>query len=160
MIRCRVDIAGQPFVTTSIFGNQVPIGVNEATPHHHVSKLGLDLGLFAQDRTIKSVTLNLGVRFDGLHDYNPAQCRPAGFHARVLFRPGGQRSLWRDISERLSYDVFGNGKTAVKVMVSRYAVLGHGYRQPDQPGRCHRRYDADLDAPGACTLHATCATPT
>jgi hypothetical protein len=122
-------IAGNPFYDYQyVFRNQIPIGINQAAmPHHHVSKLGLDLGLFAQDQwTIKKLTLNLGVRLDALHDYNPAQCRPAGyFTPEFCFDKVDDVPRWRDIEPRLglAYDVFGNGKTAVKAMVGRYAVL-------------------------------------
>jgi hypothetical protein len=80
--------------------------------------------VFAQDRwSVGRLTLNLGVRLDGVQAYLPAQSSPAGSWV-------GERSFDRQdvfgfdgsIAPRagLSYDLFGNGRTAVKAYVGRF----------------------------------------
>ena len=49
-----------------------------AAPHYSKA-LVRNYGLYAQDQwRVGDVTLNLGIRFDYLHAFDPAQTRPAG----------------------------------------------------------------------------------
>ncbi|MEO5740708.1 MAG: TonB-dependent receptor [Vicinamibacterales bacterium] len=95
-----------------------------ATPYEEFNRIKADLGLFAQDQyTVKRLTLNLGVRFDWLNGFVPAQTAPASAflpersYDRVVDVPN-----WKDINPRLgvTYDLFGNGRTAVKASLGRY----------------------------------------
>ncbi|HEX4155990.1 MAG TPA: TonB-dependent receptor [Acidobacteriaceae bacterium] len=105
----------------------VPVQITEyAAPLHFTSRSWVD-ALYAQDQwTIRHLTLNLGLRYDWERGYAPAQTEPA-----TTFTPQHDfpavRSIpdWNDIEPRVgaSYDVFGNGKTAVKAAFGRY-VLG------------------------------------
>jgi hypothetical protein len=85
------------------------------------------LGVYAQDKwTIKRLTINPGVRFDymnsGFREFHlgPAPLVP---NRNITF-PDTSWYAFKDLSPRFgaSYDVFGNGKTAVKVNVSRYTL--------------------------------------
>jgi hypothetical protein len=98
------------------------------------------MGFYAQDQwVIDRLTLNLGVRFDSLYGYTPAQDLPGapdepnpwgGFERTNEWL--GERSYarregtpnWKDINPRigLAYDVFGNGRTALKWSLGRYVA--------------------------------------
>jgi Carboxypeptidase regulatory-like domain len=108
------------------FFNAVPNLVAVSLPQDRQEKIDGDLALYAQERwTIRRrLTLNLGLRYDGLMTSTPAQSRPDS-----IFLPGQSFQAadalnWKDLSPRLgaSYDLFGNGKTAVKASIARYVA--------------------------------------
>lgn len=95
-----------------------------ATPFNTVNDQNAALGFYGQDQwTIRRVTLNLGVRFDHHNSSVRAQSLPA-----ARFVPAREYAAirdvpnWTDLSPRLgaSYDLFGTGKTALKVTLNRY----------------------------------------
>jgi hypothetical protein len=96
-----------------------------ATPFNTTDELNLNLGLFAQDQwTLKRLTLNVGVRFDYLRSSVPPQTNPATEF--VPARSYGTQDVlhWKDIDPRLgvAYDLFGDGKTALKASLNRYVA--------------------------------------
>lgn len=107
--------------------NGVPFQVTvRTTPYTARERLVADLGVYAQDTwTIKRLTANLGVRWDYLNNKVEKQRAAGGTWI-------GPRSFdeltdvpnYKDIAPRLgvAYDLFGNGKTAVKATLSRYVV--------------------------------------
>jgi hypothetical protein len=108
-----------------ILNNGVPIGLNLSSYPFFVTARIRDTGIFVQDQwTMKRLTLNMGVRYDALTGYDPAQCRPAGiFTQAVCFDQVDKVPNWKDVNPRfgLAYDLFGNAKTALKVSVGRYS---------------------------------------
>jgi hypothetical protein len=101
-----------------------------ATPLKNLSILRAELGIYAQDRwTVRHMTLNLGVRYDYHSGYWPElYLGPALFvPTRDLTFPSKEAQKWHDLSPRLglSYDLFGDGRTALKVSAGRY-VLASG----------------------------------
>ena len=82
------------------------------------------LGLYVQDQwNVNRVTLNLGVRYDYLNGVVRDQHMPAGtFVPARDFTAVRNVPNWFDLNPRVgaAYDLFGNGKTAVKAFLGRY----------------------------------------
>jgi hypothetical protein len=105
-----------------------------ATPFKVDMRINADLGLFVQDQwTTKRLTLNAGVRYDYLQGSAEPVHLPAVRFVGARDFPGVDNvPNWRDISPRLGavYDLFGDGKTALKASVSRYLIgVGTQYAQ-------------------------------
>jgi len=97
-----------------------------ATPLSFVESMKANVGLFGQDQwTIKHVTINAGVRFDYYNAYVPAGAAGPGPNAptrNYTFAPVDNLPNWKNVLPRLgaAWDVFGNGKTAIKASLSEY----------------------------------------
>jgi hypothetical protein len=116
-----------PSAVSYTFTNGTPTSVTEyAAPLHTHWVDSPTLGLYAQDQwTLKRLTLSYGVRFDHQGDYVPANSEPVGVF--VPARTFGRTNCvpcWNDLNPRVgvSYNVFGNGKTAVKAGIGRYVL--------------------------------------
>ena len=99
-----------------------------------------DWSFFIQDAlTIgQKMTLNLGVRFDGVSGNVPAQAKPAGVWSEAsTFAPIDNVPQWNlNVAPRLgiSYDIFGDGRTAFKAYYGRtYAQTGTQYTSGVNP---------------------------
>ena len=122
------------------FNNGVPNQLTMfATPYTTDSNIKYDLGLFAQDKwTVRNLTLNLGVRADMFDLYYPEQHLGPGLlvpNRNVTF-PKTDGIEWKDITPRLAaaYDVFGDGRTALKVTLNKYVLgVSHQAGNPFNP---------------------------
>lgn len=119
------------------FRNGVPISLTQFSTPYLRHDRGNDFGLYFQDRwRTGRLTLGYGVRFDWYYGWVPKQQTPGDTSAW----PGapdhnewlGERSFdavkgipsWKDINPRIdaAYDLFGNGRTAVKFAIGRYVA--------------------------------------
>ncbi len=128
------------------FRNGSPISLTQRTTPYLELDRGHDLGIYAQDQwKLKRLTLTLGLRFDRFVGFDPAQNLPgspdsnfdrsyAGVQTAPTFANQwiGPHSFgqvndvpnWKDLNPRLggSYDLFGDGRTALKVSLGRYVA--------------------------------------
>ena len=116
-----------PLLTeTYTFNNQRPVSLTQyAVPNYNEVAVNLLLGMFVQDQwTLKRMTLNLGVRFDYVNGDSPEFLRPGGLYLPATVIPAMSNiPNWKDIRPRLgvAYDLFGNGRTAIKASLGQYA---------------------------------------
>jgi hypothetical protein len=112
-------------VNNNAAGQLIPVSLSQyASPYEYDMNLDAALGFFAQDQwTLKHLTANLGLRFDYQKESTPAQNPPATYFLPARSYPAVDTAAsWKDISPRigLAYDVFGDGKTALKGTFSRF----------------------------------------
>jgi hypothetical protein len=152
------------------YSGGVPVSVTLRIPTDRRNSIKEDLGIFAQDKwTIKRATINAGVRFDQFVGATLPETLPAGtFNPAISFSncPDGKNNLnagctgtvqnWKDISPRLgvAFDVFGDGKTAVKASVARYVAgqaiaTADGSNPETTVGTSDTRAWKDLDGNGS-----------
>jgi hypothetical protein len=130
-----------------------------------------DLGLFVQDKwTTGRWTLSGALRFDSFKNSFPPQTIAGTFFGRSINIAYDKidNLSWNDITPRMgaTYDVFGNGKTALKVTLNKYleglGTTGFGPAQvSDAPNPVNRLLnqsqrvwsDADRDFVPDCDLN-------
>ena len=122
------------------FNNGVPNRLTQWSTPYLQRDRARDTGFYAQDQwTIDRWSINMGVRVDSLYGYSPAQQQPddpnpvnpwgdfpranpwlptRSFDART-----GTPNWW-DINPRVgvAYDLFGDGRTAIKASLGRYVA--------------------------------------
>jgi hypothetical protein len=110
------------------FNNGTPTRITEfATPYTDNSKVKAEMAIFAQDQwTRKKLTINYGVRYSYFNAGVDAQhTDPNRFVTFPRnFAPVSCTPCWHDLDPRagVSYDIFGNGRTALKGSFGRYVT--------------------------------------
>jgi len=129
----NVRLIRQDWPLSLRFNNNQPFQVTiYALPQDQTTRLNYDIGVYGQHNwTIDRVTLSMGVRLDMINDQLDEQSAAAGTYVPARTAAAiHDVPDWKDISPRFgaAWDVFGNGKTAVKGSISRYLkeVIG-GY---------------------------------
>jgi len=131
------------------------------TPYTRQENLNANLGLFAQDKwTLNRLTLSYGARYDYFNASTPEQAAvagrfmsPAAQAARADIAPSACLPCWNDwtIRSGASYDLFGTGKTALKVSVGKFLgqqALGLASSTNPLGGQSDTRQWTDVDRNG------------
>jgi hypothetical protein len=131
------------------------------TPYTRQENLNANLGLFAQDKwTRDRLTLTYGARYDYFNASTPQQTAVAGRFmsaaaqaARADIAPSACLPCWNDWTIRTgaSYDLFGTGKTALKVSVGKFLgqqALGLASSTNPLGGQSDTRQWTDVDRNG------------
>ncbi len=111
------------------FRSAVPTQITQyATPYRAIDRTRADMGIYFQDQwTIRRLTLNYGVRYDyfnGHVDASHVAAPASGWVPARDFAAVSGVPAWHDVDPRVgaSYDLFGDGKTAIKVSIGRYVA--------------------------------------
>jgi hypothetical protein len=105
--------------------NGVPISLTQSLLPYTISYRTRNMSFYVQDQwTLGRLTLQGALRFDRNWSFSPEQTIPASaFLASPLVFPETPGvDAYKDISPRggVAYDLFGNGRTAVKVNFGKY----------------------------------------
>jgi hypothetical protein len=123
----KINVAG--------LGNEIPFQVVVYnSPATSIQDVNSDLGAYGQDTwTMKRLTLNYGARFEHFNASVPAESSPASTWIGARnFAEIPNLPNWNDWAVRFAaaYDLFGNGKTAIKGNAGKYvAAQAAGYAQ-------------------------------
>jgi hypothetical protein len=106
------------------FNGLTPVSITERAPYTSETHVH-DGGIYAQDRwTIDRLTLNLGIRWDFYSTSYPSQTLGPTVYTptRNVTFPAGDLASLNDVTPKLgvAYDLFGNGRTALKASLSKY----------------------------------------
>ncbi len=130
------------------FNNGVPNQLNQTAVYPGTVKFQSNLNLmsfYAQDTYTRArLTLQGGLRYDGIGTHYPETSAGGPDYqlmpTQVVFAEGSTDEIhWKDLTPRMAaaYDLFGNGKTAIKMNLGKYltAVTASNSDTDLQPGR-------------------------
>ena len=112
----------------AVFRNGVPDSVNMYNTPVQFSQHTREHALFVQDRWVpfRKLTLNVGLRFESFYGWQPAACQPTTTWVTVgqCFPTSEGLPDFKGVVPRFSaiYDLFGTGRTALKMSANRYRV--------------------------------------
>jgi hypothetical protein len=120
------------------FTNGSPTAATLRLPTDRRNGIKADTGIFAQDRwTFRRATFNLGLRYDWfIGESLPSDVLPSRINAGQHYGEcsdgvnnskascTGRVQNWKDLSPRIgvAYDLFGDGRTAIKASFARYVA--------------------------------------
>ena len=132
------------FGATTVNADATGFGPNRVTlllPVDQLDGITMDNGFWVNDKwTVKRATITMGLRYDWFIGYvgESAITPNRWLEAHTFSEPEYVRTVpnWKDVSPRIgvAYDLFGNGKTALKASFSRYVdAQATGFAQARNP---------------------------
>src|SRR5688572_13441869 len=107
------------------------------TPIERRTDVNADFGVYVQDTwTMQRLTISPGLRYDYFNSEVPEQSSPAGRFVPERHFDRVEMPTWYNLAPRFgaSYDLFGNGKTAVKGTIGLYVQSqGTGFASTYNP---------------------------
>ncbi len=125
----------------AVFRNGVPDSVNTTNSPVEYKQYMQEHAVFVQDRwtPMRKLTLNLGARIEAVRGWEPGACQPETIFIQGRCFPAIEDAPnFKTVAPRLSavYDVFGDGRTAVKVAGNTYQnAIGTTYLDRINPIR-------------------------
>ena len=129
------ESSGFPYFSTSglravfvlVNGVEVPSSVNTYNTPTDSTQFDATHALYVQDRwrPLRKLTLNLGLRFETNHGWQPATCQPQTQFVQGQCFPAIEGAPdWKALAPRISavYDLMGDGKTVLKASANRYEI--------------------------------------
>ncbi len=121
------SLSHYPSGLRAVFRNGVPDSVNTYNTPAKFKQYHEDHAVYVQDRwrPTAKLTLNLGLRFETTYGWQPEACQ-----VQTVFIQGQCFSAiegapdWKSLAPRFStvYDLFGDGRTALKFSANRYNI--------------------------------------
>jgi len=140
------------------YSNGLPSNVTVySTPSNRFTHVNYDLGYFVQDSwTLKRLTITPGLRVENFSSMIETTAMPAGRFVGARFFPERKNvPTWNgDLAPRfaVAYDLFGDGKTAIKGAWSKYyEPLTGGFADTYAPGVTSENrnwFDCTINAAG------------
>jgi len=154
------DVAALTYLNVNNVPSPSTVTVTNS-PFERFENLNAMLGVFAQDKwTLPRLTLSYGARYDYFNASTPAESAQGGRFmsaaaqaSRANVAPVSCVPCWNDWAVRfgVSYDVFGNGKTALKTSIGKFLAqqaLGLASSVNPLAGQTDSRAWSDLDRNG------------
>jgi hypothetical protein len=125
--RVGFSMSHYPAGLVARYSNGVPNSVLEYNSPYDYSAYFVDHAWYVQDKwaITRKLTLNLGLRLQKTNGWVPPVCQKQTIFVNAqCFDKIPNVPDWFDLAPRFAivYDVFGNGKTAVKVAANRYDI--------------------------------------